>query len=158
MGSKKSKRPPKPVKAPPPVEDISGGTVAGAIESRAATRMGASRSWVTKGQTMGKAGEVMGAGSTELADVSERYGVNTEVEKGELLTFGEFKGGKKPGSTKYGFSAASGIRGLFGRRKRKKMYKKAMKRGYARYLKKPVQEGTRRLGGDKGAQGGMVIK
>lgn len=73
-------KPPPPKKAPPPAEDITAEVISPTLRQEAARR--AKRgAYTTKGQKLGASGEVLGAGSMELANVADAAGVDMTEKK-----------------------------------------------------------------------------
>ena len=74
------KKPPPPKAAPPPAEDITAEVISPTLRQEAArrARRGA---YTTKGQKLGASGEVLGAGSIELANVADAAGVDMTEKK-----------------------------------------------------------------------------
>lgn len=83
--------PPPPKKAPPPAEDITAEVISPTLRQEAArrARRGA---YTTKGQKLGASGEVLGAGSMELANVADAAGVDMTEKKIERKKYKVFSG------------------------------------------------------------------
>ena len=85
------KKPPPPKAAPPPAEDITAEVISPTLRQEAArrARRGA---YTTKGQKLGASGEVLGAGSMELANVADAAGVDMTEKKIERKQYKGFLG------------------------------------------------------------------
>jgi len=82
--------PPPPKAPPPPAEDITAEVISPTLRQEAARR--AKRgAYTTKGQKLGAGGEVLGAGSIELANVADAAGVDMTEKKIERKQY-KFKG------------------------------------------------------------------
>lgn len=84
-------KPPPPKKAPPPAEDITAEVISPTLRQEAARR--AKRgAYTTKGQKLGASGEVLGAGSMELANIADAAGVDMTEKKIERKKYRGFLG------------------------------------------------------------------
>ena len=85
------RKPPPPKAPPPPAEDITAEVISPTLRQEAArrARRGA---YTTKGQKLGASGEVLGAGSIELANVADAAGVDMTEKKIERKQYKGFLG------------------------------------------------------------------
>ena len=85
-GGGKPPAPPKVEAPPPPVEDVSAAYQSPTMRQEIARRQRRG-AFVTRGQTLGASGEVLGASPIELANVREATGTDTPEKE---LTLEEF--------------------------------------------------------------------
>ena len=86
-GGGSTPKPPKIQTPPPPVEDISAAYQSPTMRQEIARRQRRG-AFVTRGQTLGASGEVLGAGPTELAPIAQATGTDKpekELSKEEFL-------------------------------------------------------------------------
>ena len=86
-GGRKTPKPPPIQTPPPPVEDISATYQSPTMRQEIARRQRRG-AFVTRGQTLGASGEVLGAGPTELAPIAQATGTDKpekELSKEEFL-------------------------------------------------------------------------
>ena len=86
-GGGSTPKPPKIKTPPPPVEDISAAYQSPTMRQEIARRQRRG-AFVTRGQTLGASGEVLGAGPTELAPIAQATGTDKpekELSKEEFL-------------------------------------------------------------------------
>tara|TARA_R100000315_G_C5213078_1_gene126832 strand:- start:328 stop:744 length:417 start_codon:yes stop_codon:yes gene_type:complete len=120
-------RPPAPPKiepTPPPVEDISAAYQSPTMRQEIARRQRRG-AFVTRGQTLGKSGEVLGASPVELANVRQATGTDQPEKE---LTLEEFTK-QNPVTVKTGMPSG-----------RKAKQKQLEKKQYEDYLKKLKKE------------------
>ena len=95
--SKRAATPPTPKAPPPPVQEVTAELIAPTMRQEIARRQ-ARGAYATKGQTLGSAGQVLGASPTELAPVRQATG-GMEEKATDLKTFGQQQMGKFGGKT-----------------------------------------------------------
>lgn len=137
-GGGSTPKPPKIQTPPPPVEDISAAYQSPTMRQEIARRQRRG-AFVTRGQTLGASGEVLGAGPTELAPIAQATGTDKpekELSKEEFLK----QSPSKIKLLKGGPMAAS----------RARQKKQDEDRRYADYLKKLRKDQESRMGATRG--------
>ena len=126
-GRSKPPAPPKIEPTPPPVEDISASYVQPTMRQEIARRQRRG-AFVTRGQTLGESGEVLGASPVELANVRQVTGTDQPEKEQSLEEF-----------TKNNPVLTKGVT-VKGRTMAGKIDKKKTEAAYQKYLKKLRKE------------------
>ena len=138
-GSSSTPKPPEIITPPPPVEDISATYQTPTMRQEIARRQKRG-AFVTRGQTLGASGEVLGAGPIELASIAQATGTDApekELSKAEFIKDKPNLKLKNAKSNRYAATANVAIR-------------KKQQQSYDAYLKKLRKEQASAQGATKG--------